>query len=51
MERLKNYKTSAFPEIDKNRGFNEIINSPIYKKLCNKRRRKNIWIFVYLKER
>ena len=31
MERLKNYKTLAYPEIDKIRGFDEIINSPIYK--------------------
>ena len=31
MDRLKNYKTLAYPEIDKIRGFDEIINSPIYK--------------------
>ena len=31
MERLKNYKTLAYPEIDKKRGFQEIIDSPIYK--------------------
>jgi predicted RND superfamily exporter protein len=31
MERLKNYKTLAYPEIDKKRGFEEILNSPIYK--------------------
>ena len=31
MERLKNYKTLAYPEIDRERGFEEIINSPIYK--------------------
>ena len=30
MDRLKNYKTLAYPEIDKKRGFEEIINSPIY---------------------
>ena len=42
MERLKNYKTLAYPEIDK-RGFEEIINSPIYKELCYQRRWKNIW--------
>ena len=29
MERLKNYKTLAYPEIDRKRGFDEIINSPI----------------------
>ena len=31
MERLKNYKTLAYPEIDRKRGFEEILNSPIYK--------------------
>ena len=31
MERLKNYKTLSHPEIDKKRGFQEILNSPIYK--------------------
>ena len=31
MDRLKNYKTLSHPEIDRKRGFNEIINSPIYK--------------------
>ena len=31
MERLKNFKTLAYPEIDRKRGFEEIINSPIYK--------------------
>ena len=30
MERLKNFKTLAYPEIDRERGFDEIINSPIY---------------------
>ena len=31
MDRLKNYKTLAYPEIDRKRGFDEIVNSPIYK--------------------
>ena len=31
MDRIKNYKTLAYPEIDKKRGFDEILNSPIYK--------------------
>ena len=31
MERLKNYKTLAYPNLDKKRGFEEILNSPIYK--------------------
>ena len=32
MERLRNYKTLAHPEIDKKRGFTEIVESPIYQK-------------------
>ena len=36
MERLKNYKTLSYPDIDKKRGFEEILNSPIYKDYrCN----------------
>ena len=31
MDRLKNYKTLSYPEIDRKRGFEEIINSPIYR--------------------
>ena len=31
MERLKNYKTLSYPNLDKNRGFQEILNSPIYR--------------------
>ena len=31
MDRLSNYKTLAYPEIDRKRGFEEILNSPIYK--------------------
>ena len=34
MERLKNYKTLAYPEIDKKRGFTEIIGEPYLQKLC-----------------
>jgi predicted RND superfamily exporter protein len=34
MERLKNYKTLSYPEIDKKRGFEEILNSPIYRHSC-----------------
>ncbi len=36
MERLKNYKTLAYPEIDRKRGFEEIINSPIYRNYVTK---------------
>ena len=31
MERLKNYKTLSYPNLDKIRGFQEILNSPIYR--------------------
>ena len=41
MERLKNYKTLSYPNIDKNRGFQEILNSPIYKDYVISERWKN----------
>ena len=31
MERIKNYKTLSYPEVDKEMGVNEILYSPIYK--------------------
>jgi len=50
MERLKNYKTLAYPEIDRNRGFNEIVNSPIYKNYVISEDGKTSGIVVYLKK-
>ncbi len=50
MERLKNYKTLSYPEIDKKRGFNEIINSPIYKDYVISADGKTSGIVVYLKQ-
>ena len=50
MERLKNYKTLSYPEIDKKRGFNEIINSPIYKDYVISTDGKTSGIVVYLKQ-
>ena len=50
MERLKNYKTLSYPEIDKKRGFEEIINSPIYKNYVISEDGKTSGIIVYLKE-
>ena len=50
MDRLKNYKTLAYPEIDRNRGFNEIINSPIYKNYVISEDGKTSGIVVYLKK-
>jgi len=50
MERLKNYKTLAYPEIDRDRGFDEIINSPIYKNYVISEDGKTSGIVVYLKK-
>ena len=50
MERLKNYKTLAHPEIDKKRGFDEILNSPIYKNYVISEDGKTSGIVVYLKK-
>ena len=50
MERLKNYKTLAYPEIDRVRGFDEIINSPIYKNYVISEDGKTSGIVVYLKK-
>ena len=50
MERLKNYKTLAYPEIDKKRGFAEIIDSPIYKNYVVSEDGKTSAIVVYLKK-
>ena len=50
MDRLKNYKTLAYPEIDRKRGFNEILNSPIYKDYVISSDGKTSGIVVYLKK-
>jgi uncharacterized protein len=50
MERLKNYKTLAYPEIDRKRGFDEIINSPIYKNYVISEDGKTSGIVIYLKK-
>ena len=50
MERLKNYKTLAYPEIDRKRGFEEIVNSPIYKNYVISEDGKTSGIVVYLKK-
>ena len=50
MERLKNYKTLAYPEIDRKRGFDEIVNSPIYKNYVISEDGKTSGIVVYLKK-
>ena len=50
IERLRNYKTLAYPEIDRERGFEEIINSPIYKEYIISKDGKTSGIVVYLKK-
>ena len=50
MDRLKNYKTLAYPEIDRKRGFEEILNSPIYKDYVISKDGKTSGIVVYLKK-
>ena len=50
MDRLKNYKTLSYPEIDRKRGFDEIINSPIYKNYVISEDGKTSGIVVYLKK-
>ena len=50
MDRLKNFKTLAYPEIDRKRGFDEILNSPIYKDYVISEDGKTSGIVVYLKK-
>ena len=50
MERLKNYKTLSHPEIDKERGFAEILNSPVYRDYVISTDGKTSGIVVYLKK-
>ncbi len=50
MERLKNYKTLSYPNLDKNRGFQEILNSPIYKNYVISEDGKTSGIIIYLKK-
>ena len=50
MERLINYKTLAYPEIDRKKGFDEIVNSPIYKNYVISEDGKTSGIVVYLKK-
>ena len=50
MQRIKNYKTLAYPEIDRKRGFDEILNSPLYKEYVISEDGKTSGIVVYLKK-
>ena len=48
-ERIKNFKTLSSENVDKERGFDEIINSPIYKEFVISQDGKTSGILVYLK--
>ena len=50
MERLKNYKTLSYPNLDKDRGFQEILNSPIYKDYVISEDGKTSGFVIYLKK-
>jgi len=48
-ERIKNFKTLSSKDVDKERGFEEIINSPIYKEFVISNDGKTSGIIVYIK--
>ena len=48
-ERIKNFKTLLSEDADKKRGFDEIINSPIYKEFVISKDGKTSGILVYIK--
>ena len=48
-ERIKNFKTLSSEDVDKERGFEEIINSPIYKEFVISKDGKTSGIIVYIK--
>ena len=48
-ERIKNFKTLSSEDVDKERGFDEIINSPIYKEFIISKDGKTSGILVYIK--
>ena len=48
-ERIKNFKTLSLKDVDKERGFEEIINSPIYKEFVISKDGKTSGILVYIK--
>ena len=50
MERLKNYKTLSHPDVNKKRGFEEILNSPIYRDYVISKDGKTSGIVVNLKQ-
>ena len=48
-ERIKNFKTLSSEDVDKERGFDEILNSPIYKEFVISNDGKTSGILVYIK--
>jgi len=48
-ERIKNFKTLSSKDVNKERGFDEIINSPIYKEFVISNDGKTSGILVYIK--
>ena len=48
-ERIKNFKTLSSEDVDKERGFDEIINSPIYEEFVISNDGKTSAILVYIK--
>jgi len=48
-ERIKNFKTLSSDDVNKERGFDEIINSPIYKEFVISNDGKTSGILVYIK--
>jgi len=48
-ERIENFKTLSSKDVDKERGFDEIINSPIYKEFVISNDGKTSGILVYIK--
>ena len=51
IERLQNYSTLKSPNIDKERGFNEILNSPVFRNFVISEDGKTSGIIVYLKSK
>ncbi len=49
-ERLEGFKTLKDEEIDKNRGFNEIVNSPVFRNFVISEDGKTSGIIVYIKK-
>ncbi len=48
-ERIKNYKTLSSEDVDQDRGYDEIINSPIYRNFVISEDGKTTGILVYIK--